>query len=86
MLTQMLGWTSSVVLLITIGKQLHKQWQEESSEGVSMWLFIGQLVASVGFTIYSFLVHNWVFVATNALMTLGAVLGMTIVLRHRSRA
>jgi uncharacterized protein with PQ loop repeat len=85
-LTEALGWASSVVLVLTIAKQVYKQWQSGSSEGVSRWLFVGQIAASVGFTVYSFLVHNWVFVATNALMLCNALLGYGIVVRHRRRA
>ena len=78
-----IGWVSSVVLVLTIGKQIWKQWQAGTSEGVSRWLFLGQIAASVGFTIYSWLVHNWVFVVTNALMLVNALLGYGIVLHHR---
>ena len=85
-MTEAVGWVSSVILVLTIGKQVHKQWREGSSEGVSRWLFVGQLAASTGFTIYSWLVGNWVFVATNALMLLNGVLGLLIVLHHRRRA
>ncbi len=81
-----IGWVSSVLLVLTIGKQVWKQWQEGSSEGVSRWLFLGQIAASVGFTLYSWLVHNWVFVVTNALMLVNGLLGYAIVLRHRRRA
>ena len=81
-----LGWASSFILVLTIGKQVFKQWHDGSSEGVSRWLFLGQIAASVGFTIYSWLVRNWVFVATNALMLVNGLLGYAIVLRHRRRA
>ncbi|MGH9944597.1 MAG: hypothetical protein ACRD9R_19800 [Pyrinomonadaceae bacterium] len=80
-----IGWASSLVLVLTIGKQIYKQWQEGSSENVSKWLFVGQFAASLGFLIYSWLVRNWVFVVTNALMTASAVLGFLIVLYHRRR-
>lgn len=80
-----LGWFSSGVLVLTIGQQVWKQWKEGTSKGVSRWLFLGQITASVGFTVYSWLVRNWVFVATNALMLLNALLGYGIVLRHRRR-
>ena len=82
-MTEAVGWISSVILLLTIGKQIYKQWQEGSSEGVSKWLFIGQMAASLGFTIYSWLVNNWVFVVTNFLMLLNGLIGFGIVLRHR---
>ena len=77
------GWASSVVLLLTIGKQIYKQWQERTSAGVSIWLFAGQLAASTGFTVYSYLVHNWVFVVTNALMLVSALLGYALTLRQK---
>jgi uncharacterized protein with PQ loop repeat len=79
------GWVSSGILVLTIAKQVYKQWQEGSSEGVSKWLFVGQMAASLGFTVYSWLVSNWVFVVTNALMLCNGLLGLLIVLHHRRR-
>jgi MtN3 and saliva related transmembrane protein len=84
-MTEIIGWVSSFILVLTIGKQVYKQWQDETSEGVSKWLFIGQLAASLGFTIYSWLVHNWVFVVTNAVMLVNGLLGLCIVIYHRRR-
>jgi len=84
-ITEAIGWASSFILVLTIGKQVYKQWQEGSSEGVSKWLFVGQMAASFGFLLYSWLVSNWVFVATNALMLVNGLLGLGIVLRHRRR-
>jgi MtN3 and saliva related transmembrane protein len=84
--TEIVGWASSIILLITISKQIYKQWQEGSSEGVSKWLFIGQIAASTGFTIYSWLVKNWVFVVTNFLMLLNALIGLSITFYQRSRS
>jgi uncharacterized protein with PQ loop repeat len=83
--TEAIGWISSFILVLTIAKQVYKQWHEGTSEGVSLWLFIGQMAASAGFTVYSWLVHNWVFVVTNALMLLNGLAGLLIVLRHRRR-
>lgn len=80
-----IGWISSFILVLTIGKQVHKQWREGSSENVSKWLFIGQMAASLGFTIYSWLVKNWVFVVTNSLMLINGLIGLGIVLHHRRR-
>lgn len=85
MLVEAIGWLSSGLLVLTIAKQVYKQWQEGSSEGVSKWLFIGQIAASLGFTIYSWLVANWVFVVTNSLMLLNGSLGLGIVIYHRRR-
>jgi uncharacterized protein with PQ loop repeat len=80
-----IGWISSAILVLTIGKQVFKQWREGSSENVSKWLFIGQFAASFGFLVYSWLVNNWVFVVTNGIMLLNAVAGLLIVLHHRRR-
>ena len=81
---EIIGWASSFVLVITIAKQVHKQWHDHTSAGVSTWLFVGQLAASVGFTIYSLLVHNWVFAVTNGIMVLNGLLGYTITMRQKS--
>lgn len=83
--TEAVGWFSSFVLLVTLGAQIHKQWKSGSSQGVSKWLFLGQMTASLGFTVYSALVRNWVFVVTNALLLVSAVLGEFIVLSHRRK-
>jgi MtN3 and saliva related transmembrane protein len=84
--TELVGWFSSAVLLATLIRQVRKQWREGSSEGVSRWLFIGQTTASVGFTTYSWLLGNWVFVVTNVLILLNSLVGLVVVLRHRRRA
>jgi uncharacterized protein with PQ loop repeat len=81
--SEAIGWFSSFILVLTIGKQVYKQWKSGSSEGVSKWLFVGQITASTGFTIYSLMVGNWVFVVTNALLLLSAFLGILIVFKHR---
>jgi len=60
------------VLVLTIGNQVYNQWKTGSSKGVSKWLFVGQITASTGFTLYSLMVHNWVFVVTNSLLLVSA--------------
>ena len=77
-MVDVLGWVSSVILLATITQQIFKQWQERSGKGGSRWLFVGQTAASVGFTVYSALLHNWVFTITNAAMLLSAIVGWVI--------
>jgi MtN3 and saliva related transmembrane protein len=78
-----IGWLSSLVLLVTLGNQVRKQWQSGVSQGVSRWLFIGQLAASAGFAVYSALLENWVFLVTNLLMVLNALAGQWVTLRNR---
>lgn len=75
-MTEIIGWASSIILLITLVKQVYKQWQEGTGEGVSKLLFIGQLLASVGFTVYSYLLGNWVFTATNGFLILNNLVGL----------
>jgi uncharacterized protein with PQ loop repeat len=82
-MTEIIGWASSVILIATIAKQVYKQWSDRTSAGVSTWLFVGQLAASVGFTIYSLLVRNWVFAVTNGIMVLNGLLGYAITVRHK---
>ena len=75
-MTEIIGWASSLILLATLIKQVYKQWQEGTGEGVSKWLFIGQLAASIGFTTYSYLVGNWVFTVTNGILTINNIFGI----------
>ena len=84
-MTEAVGWLSSGILVLTIAKQVYKQWQEGSSEGVSKWLFVGQMAASVGFTTYSVLTGDPVFIVTNSILLLNALAGLLIVLHHRRR-
>jgi len=79
-----IGWVSSLILLATLAKQVYKQWRERRTEGVSKWLFRGQIAASTGFTIYSLLVRQWVFVVTNALILLQAIAGFVVTRRNES--
>jgi MtN3 and saliva related transmembrane protein len=81
--TEAVGWASSVVLLITIFVQVRKQWQSGSNKGVSKWLFIGQLAASVGFLTYSIITGSLVFAITNTMLTLGNLCGIFIFFKNR---
>lgn len=83
---EIVGWVSSFVLLLTLVKQVKKQWEDKTSEGLSKWLFIGQLVASVGFTVYSFSVSNWVFTVTNGLLTINNVIGIYLYFKYLKKA
>ena len=79
---EILGWASSFALLLTLVKQVHKQWKDKNSEGLSKWLFIGQLAASIGFVVYSYSVGNWVFAVTNALLTINNIIGIYFYFRY----
>jgi uncharacterized protein with PQ loop repeat len=82
---EVIGWASSVALILTIATQIARQWRDHTSAGVSTWLFVGQLAASVGFTIYSLLVRNWIFAVTNGIMIVNALIGYGITVRHKRR-
>ena len=81
----MVGWASSIILLLTLVKQVYKQWSERTSEGISKWLFVGQLAASVGFTYYSYQTGNWVFTFTNGALTVNNLIGISLYFLHRSK-
>lgn len=85
-MTEIIGWASSLVLLATLVKQVYKQWSEGTGEGVSKWLFVGQLGSSVGFTIYSYLVGNWVFTVTNGLLVINNIVGIWLYFYFRKRS
>ena len=82
-LADAIGWGASAILIATLARQVYTQWRERTTEGVSHWLFIGQMCASVGFVIYSWMLDNGVFVFTNAVLLLTGVVGQLIYRRNR---
>lgn len=80
---EIIGWASSLILLATLVKQVHKQWKEGTNEGISKWLFVGQLAASIGFTVYSVITESWVFAFTNTALTLNNVIGIWLYFRSK---
>ncbi len=77
------GWVASAILIATLVHQIHKQWMDTEPSGVSLWLFIGQIAASVGFIVYSVMLGNWVFIVANALILLTAVAGQWVTVKKR---
>jgi MtN3 and saliva related transmembrane protein len=75
-LTEVIGWIGNISLITTMLVQSWQQWAARSTQGVSKWLFIGQLVASVSFLTYSVQLKNWVFVTSNLFPILTAVWGV----------
>ncbi len=86
MMTELTGWLSTLILCATISRQVYTQWKTRATAGVSHWLFIGQLAASVGFVAYSFLLENWVFVFSNVFLLVTALIGQLIYMKNRKSA
>jgi MtN3 and saliva related transmembrane protein len=82
-MTELVGWLSALILACTISGQVYTQWRTKSCKGVSSWLFIGQVFASLGFVIYSLLLDNWVFVLTNTFNLFAALVGQCIYSRNK---
>lgn len=82
---QIIGFASSFILLLTVSKQVYKQWSDGTSEGVSKYLFIGQITASIGFLTYSIMKNDMVFIVTNGLMVVNSLVGIAILWHHRRR-
>jgi len=84
--TDLIGWGSSLILLATLLRQVYTQWRTHATEGLSKWLFIGQCTASFGYIVYSFLLHNWVYVSSNIAILLTALAGEGLYMRNRRHA
>src|SRR5581483_7979593 len=85
-MTEIVGWASATVLLLTLARQVYVQSRTDSVAGVSKWLFRGQIAASIGFIVYSALVENWVFVVTNTLILVTAIFGQWLYWHRTHRA
>lgn len=71
----LLGWAASLILIATIVTQVRKQIRERTSQGVSIYLFAGQIVSSLGLIVYSYNLENWVFTFMNAVLLVANVTG-----------
>ena len=80
-----IGWASSAILLATIVRQVYTQWKTKTIAGVSKYLFVGQLAASTGFTVYSLMLENWVFLTSNVALLITAVTGQILYFKNKKR-
>lgn len=80
-----IGWASSVILVMTVSRQVWTQWRDRSNQGVSKWLFIGQSTTSLGFLVYSWLLGNVIFTVSNGVLLLTALLGQFLYLSNKHR-
>jgi len=80
-----IGWLATAILILTVGRQTYTQWRDKTSEGVSSWLFIGQIAASTGFVIYSALLGNIVFVVSNCFLVVIAIVGQWVYRRNEKQ-
>ena len=78
-----IGWVSTAILLATLLRQVYTEWKARTTAGLSKWLFTGQVAASVGFSTYSFLLGNWVFMGSNLAILAVAILGQVLYARNR---
>jgi MtN3 and saliva related transmembrane protein len=83
--TDAVGWIATGILVLTVGRQAFSQWKEGRTKGLSKWLFVGQLAASTGFVIYSWLLDNIVFVVSNVFLLIIAAIGQVLYVRNRKR-
>lgn len=83
---EVIGWAASAILLATLIRQIVTQLGDRSAQGVSRWLFVGQIAASTGFVTYSAMVGDWVFIVTNACILATAIVGQIVTWRRRRSA
>jgi MtN3 and saliva related transmembrane protein len=73
-----LGWTATLVLLVTLLAQIHREVRSGKVDEISPLVFVGQCAASIGFLAYSALVGNLVFIVSNAMILVVALLGVWV--------
>jgi hypothetical protein len=82
----LVGWTSSAILVATLARQVHKQATLGNGQALSRWLFVGQIAASLGFIAYSWMLRNYVFLLTNTIILGTAIAGQWVYFRNEKRA
>src|SRR5690606_15468599 len=82
-----IGWPASAILLATLSRQIVTQRKAKDTKGVSRWLFLGQMAAAAGLIAYRWPLDNRVFIVTNSLILLAAVVGeFGLLVRRRGAA
>ena len=77
------GWSASIVVVLTTIGQIYAQWKAHTSKGVSPLLFVGNVVAAVLFLNYAIMIHNVVYEVTNAAMVVASLFGLGLLIRQR---
>jgi hypothetical protein len=79
-MTQVIGWSSAVVLLPTFGVQVYRQWQKrrEPVPAATIWFFLLAVVGTGGQMVYSWLVGNAVYFVLNAILVVTNSVGLGI--------
>ncbi len=75
-LQESVGWLSALILIATLWRQVVQQWQSPSAEGVSRWLFLGQVSANAGFIVYSVMLDSVVFIVVNSVLLCVSIVGL----------
>ena len=83
-MTDLIGWASTVILLLTVGRQAWSQWKQRSAAGLSRWLFVGRSRRG-GLRGCSWLLDNYVFVVSNVFLLIIAAVGQGLYLRNSRR-
>ncbi len=78
-----LGWIAAAILVVTLGAQVRKNWIEKKMKGVNPLLYWGQASASLCFALYSLSIDAWVFVISNVLGLVSAMIGIYLLYRYR---
>ncbi len=85
MTAQLLGWTSSAIIVLGVFAQVYRQWKEGRSHGVSRWLHVAEIAANIGFATYGFLRRDPVVIGTSAMLAIASTIGLGLVIVHRRR-
>ncbi len=81
----LVGWTATAILVLTVGRQAFSQWRSGTTAGLSKWLFVGQMAGSLGFVVYSAMLDNRVFVVSNCFLLVIAIVGQCLYVRNARR-
>ena len=77
------GWSASVVVVVTTIGQIYKQWKAHTSKGVSPLLFVGNVLASLLFLNYAIMIKNVVYEVTNSVMVVTSICGLGLLIHQR---
>lgn len=81
---EIIGWGSALILLPAFGLQTYRQWKNrhEPVNLSALWFFVLVLIGTGGQVVYSWMVHNWVYLALNSALVINNGIGLGIAIQR----
>ena len=85
---ELIGWGSAAILVPAFATQTYRQWcdRHKPVRTTALWFFILIVIGTGGQFVYSWLVHNWVYLVLNGVLLFNNLIGLGITIHQYRQA